>query len=323
MGIDCVYVASRRGYNRFQADPAKTGEKRPRISPTDRSEHTPNTPSSHPPPATAAPITAHLPTATPSAFMSSPSQTPTLSPNQLSGLFRGPDELGISGFELDFPEPEVSRRATPLRDECIRAFYRYFHAAHPFVLPEDFLLRFDSQGSSIRVLLPIMRWIGSSYLYTDRPSARANLLDDAYRLIYNPTTPRDAFLVQAMMLLVIGLDGAGQYNKGKGLLMDAKELALEIGLNTRAFALLYSQGLPALEESWRRTWWELYILDGMFAGVHRVTEFTLFDQPADVALPCEESQYETGVGPPSKIHHPRPHPESNERTPRSSRHPSI
>lgn len=115
------------------------------------------------------------------------------------------------------------------------------------------------------------------------------------RLVYSPITPRDAFLVQAMMLLVIGLDGAGQYNKGKDLLKDAKELAIEIGLNTRPFAVLYGQGVAVLEESWRRTWWELYILDGMFSGVHRVTDFTLFDLPADVALPCEESQYTTGV----------------------------
>lgn len=230
--------------------------------------------------------------------MASRSPTPVLTPNQLPTMFRGPDELGLAEFELDFSEPEPVHRRTPLRDECIRAFYRFFHASHPFVLPEEFVLRFATQGST-EALVSVMRWVGSSYLYADRPSARVSLLEETFRLVYSPVTPRDGFLVQAMMLLVIGLDGAGQYTKGKDLLSDAKELAIEVGLNTRPFAVLYGQGVAVLEESWRRTWWELYILDGMFAGVHRVTEFTLFDLPADVALPCEESQYITGVGSPS------------------------
>jgi hypothetical protein len=33
----------------------------------------------------------------------------------------------------------------------------------------------------------------------------------------------------------------------------------------------------------------------MIAGVHRVTTFALFDISADVALPCEEHQYLSGV----------------------------
>ena len=293
MGLECIYVASRRGYNRFQ-DPARAGDKRPRSSTIEKNVQTPKSVPTPAPSATTTPTSVPFSTTASSGLMASRSPTPVLTPNQLPSMFRGPDELGLAGFDLDFAEPEPVNRRVPLRDECMRAFYRFFHASHPFVLPEEFLLRFAAQGS-IQVLVSVMRWVGSSYLYADRPSARASLLDDSFRLVYSPVTPRDAFLVQAMMLLVIGLDGAGQYTKGKDLLKDAKELAIEIGLNTRPFAVLYGQGVTVLEESWRRTWWELYILDGMFAGVHRVTEFTLFDLPADVALPCEESQYMTGV----------------------------
>lgn len=294
MGLECVYVASRRGYNRFQADPAKAGDKRPRSSTIEGNTQVPRTVSTPEPSVTGTPTTAPFSTPPSAGFVASRSPTPALTPSQLPTMFRSPDELGIGGFELDFAEPEPVQRRVPLRDECIRSFYRFFHASHPFVLPEEFLLRFAAQGS-IEAVVSVLRWVGSSYLYADRPSARTTLLEDALRLVYSPIMARDAFLVQAMMLLVIGLDGAGQYTKGKDLLKDAKELAIEIGLNTRPFAVLYGQGVAVLEESWRRTWWELYILDGMFAGVHRVTDFTLFDVPADVALPCEESQYNTGV----------------------------
>lgn len=138
-----------------------------------------------------------------------------------------------------------------------------------------------------------MRWVGSFYIV--RSSAKTGLFDEACCSMWSPLTARDAFLVQAMMLLVIGLDGEEQYSKAKEFLDEAKELALQIGLHTRSFAVLHGGGHPVLEESWRRTWWELFILDGMFAGVHRVTDFTLFDIPAEVALPCEEWQYLSGV----------------------------
>ena len=43
-------------------------------------------------------------------------------------------------------------------------------------------------------------------------------------------------------------------------------------------------------------WWDLYVVDGIIAGVHRATNFLLFDIVADVALPCEEHEFISGVG---------------------------
>lgn len=222
-----------------------------------------------------------------------PSPAPGLIQNQLSGLLHTPGEFDNAGFHLGLPHAIVPGRQLPYSDEYIRSFYRFFYASHPFVPPEEFLSRLASPGI-IDPLLNAMRWVGSFYI--EESSTKASLLDEAFHLVLSPSSPRDAFLVQAMMVLVIGLDGAGQYNKGKELLDDAKELGIEIGLHTRTFAVLHGQGVPVLEESWRRTWWELFILDGMFAGIHRVTDFTLFEVPADVALPCEEWQYLSGVG---------------------------
>ncbi|KAJ4190532.1 hypothetical protein NW759_016731 [Fusarium solani] len=96
------------------------------------------------------------------------------------------------------------------------------------------------------------------------------------------------------MLLVIGLDGCCQQEKSRETLSDVEKMAMHIALHTRPFATLNGRGMLVLEESWRRTWWDLFVIDGMIAGVHPVTNFLLFDVASDVALPCEEYQYLSG-----------------------------
>lgn len=285
-------MASRRGYNRFQPGAAKGRSQRARHLPVDQDAQKPGiaSPLARTPASTSANDT--FSAFSPFSVLDSPSPAPGLVQTQLPGILHTPYDFDGTGFLLGFPRAIGPGRRLPYSDERFRSFYRFFYASHPFVPPEEFLLRLAAQGI-IDSLLSVMRWIGSFFL--GESTARERHLEEAFRLVHSPISPRDAFLVQAMMLLVIGLDGAGQYNKGKELLNDAKELAIEIGLHTRPFAVLHGQGIPVLEESWRRTWWELFILDGMFAGIHRVTDFTLFDLPADVALPCEEWQYTSGV----------------------------
>ncbi|KAF4951166.1 hypothetical protein FGADI_7656 [Fusarium gaditjirri] len=72
-------------------------------------------------------------------------------------------------------------------------------------------------------------------------------------------------------------------------------------LFTDAFRLIDAtngQGILIIEESWRRTWWELYVVDALMSGVHQTNIFVLHDVPTDVGLPCEEDQYLTGQIPP-------------------------
>jgi hypothetical protein len=58
---------------------------------------------------------------------------------------------------------------------------------------------------------------------------------------------------------------------------------------------MHGEGLAVLEESWRRTWWEMYVLDGMIAGVHERSSFRLNEMPFEVLLPCEEHEFVSGV----------------------------
>lgn len=179
-----------------------------------------------------------------------------------------------------------------LAERCLDSFYHHFHASHPFVLPKEWLLRV-MRDTNVEPLLASIRWIGA--LFLEVGPARAGFLDEALRLVQDPTTTRDGFFVQALILLIVGLDGSCELEKARELLGDAERVALEAGLNTREYAAQYGRGIPVLEESWRRTWWDLFVVDGMVAGVHRQTNFLLFDVPADAALPCEEHQYLSGV----------------------------
>ncbi|CAK7232946.1 hypothetical protein SCUCBS95973_008429 [Sporothrix curviconia] len=180
-----------------------------------------------------------------------------------------------------------------IADRCFDAFYHFFFSGHPFVLPRDIFLSLAKDSTSnIGHLLAAMRYIGS--LYIDVGPARAMFFDEAIRLAYLPTCPQDGFLVQTLVMLIVGLDGSCEQERARQLLADVERIAVDIGLHQRDYAAANGRGNPIIEESWRRTWWDLFVVDGMVAGVHRVTNFFLFDIRADVALPCEESQYLAG-----------------------------
>ena len=178
-------------------------------------------------------------------------------------------------------------------EKSLDSFYRNFHASHPFVLPRDWFFRILGDAN-VEPLLAAMRWVGSLFVDVGGP-ARANFLDEAMRLVSDAETKKDGFLVQALILLIVGTDGNCQQEKARQLLGEAERIAMDIELNRRDFAAIHGRGIPILEESWRRTWWDLYIVCGMVAGVHRQTNFYLFDVLADVALPCEEHQFMTAV----------------------------
>ncbi|KAJ0339737.1 hypothetical protein COL922a_004129 [Colletotrichum nupharicola] len=194
-----------------------------------------------------------------------------------------------NGVPAQVPVPTLAER-------CLDSFYHHFHASHPFALPKEWLLRI-MRDTNVEPLLAAIRWVGS--LFLEIGPARAGFLDEALRLVQDPTTTKDGFFVQALILLIVALDGSCQQEKARTLLGEAERIAIEQGMNTREYATQYGRGIPILEESWRRTWWDLFVVDGMVAGVHRQTNFLLFDVPADAALPCEEHQFMSGNIPPS------------------------
>ncbi len=70
---------------------------------------------------------------------------------------------------------------------------------------------------------------------------------------------------------------------------------MNLAMFRRQFAIENGEGCPALQESWRRTWWQIYIVDCFYAAIQRNISFPTRDITATVDLPCEESEYESGV----------------------------
>ncbi|KAM3431827.1 hypothetical protein MY4824_006929 [Beauveria thailandica] len=162
---------------------------------------------------------------------------------------------------------------------------------HPLVLPQKHLLP-RVKEEALQPLLAVMHWVGSKYI---APEMDQQLLLDVARLSVDEAQTKKAngFTVQAMTVLLVALDGTGYPQQAVELLTRTKQMALSLGMNYSQFMTESKTRFRVLDESWRRTWWELYVLDGMFAGAHRATTFSLLDVPTDVGLPCEDDDYET------------------------------
>jgi hypothetical protein len=187
-----------------------------------------------------------------------------------------------------------------LRERCIEAFFYHFYPAHPFILPRPSFMALRKE-KPLDFLEAAIRYVGSFYV-EQAPTIELGL--EAERLAYHTDVRNDGFKVQALLILAIGLDGYTYQEKALDILIEAQNLALELGMNKRDFASMNGNGSSVLEESWRRTWWELYVIDGMIAGVHQRSSFRLNEIYADVALPCEEKEYVAGVSPVLHLYSP-------------------
>lgn len=86
-----------------------------------------------------------------------------------------------------------------------------------------------------------------------------------------PSLPPTGFTVLALMIAAVALHGEDEFDQARSLLDRAIYMALEIRMNSRTFANMERD--PILAESWRRTYWGLYITDAFFAGIRNAPTF--------------------------------------------------
>ncbi|KAK2589978.1 hypothetical protein QQS21_012343 [Conoideocrella luteorostrata] len=298
---ECVYVASRRGYKGPRRGTTQNPNKRHATSPPDLSPGAAECPmllGAQTGPTTNMPTIIGSSFAPPTLLPQDASVTQYVSQPQptdaeLYKSYCSVNGIDPSAWAVNDASGKVPMRSPvlSLEEKCLESFYYHFFASHPFVLPKPFLLQLCKEPST-RPLLAAIRWVGSIFLDIGQ-HVRDRLFNEAFALLFDPQQSKNGFMLQAKMLLIVGLDGNCQQEKARSILQDAETMALELSINTREFAVTHGRGIPVLEESWRRTWWDLLVIDGMIAGVHRATSFLLFDVPAGAALPCEEEQYLT------------------------------
>ncbi|KAL2214933.1 hypothetical protein M432DRAFT_164331 [Thermoascus aurantiacus ATCC 26904] len=168
-------------------------------------------------------------------------------------------------------------------------YYSYFHAAHPLLPPLRLFYRFCPPP----YLEQVLKFIGahftpavSSEVY--RPTVVSSVIDQ------EGTVEK----VQALILLAIVLHSRNERAEAGDCLARAVDLAFELGLNRRNFAETMGEGDPIREECLRRTWWELFVVEGLLTALGVSQSFRTSMVPLEVPLPCEERIYQDGLNPP-------------------------
>ncbi|KAJ5388824.1 hypothetical protein N7509_011365 [Penicillium cosmopolitanum] len=149
-------------------------------------------------------------------------------------------------------------------------YYTYFHAAHPILPP----LRFLYRSNFPPYLEQVMKFIGAHF------------------------TPATSSEIYRPMVVAAVHEQVTSIEKIQALLLTSDYLALDIGLNQANYAEVASNGDPIRAECLRRTWWELFVIEGMLTalGVQSVYRTNLV--LPEVPLPCEERIYQDGLTPP-------------------------
>ena len=173
-----------------------------------------------------------------------------------------------------------------LGDPLVDAFYTCFYPGHPFVVPPQY---YGGDPSAVPDHLQnVLRFVGSHFV----PGACPGSLRVAALASISDNVAEDGYKVQSLLLLAMALFARFEQAQGFDTLQTAVNLALRLGMNHRSYSSFNGQGNKILEESFRRTWWNLYTVDGLVSAIDGLGwTCSLRDIPTDVPLPCECADY--------------------------------
>jgi hypothetical protein len=146
----------------------------------------------------------------------------------------------------------------------------------------------------MNLLITVMRFIGSLY----SSALPSSPLENQVRLALIQSQPwTSGYEIQALTLYSIASYWCDDGPRSRELLDLAATKALNIGMNLKQYAAENSGGDAVLAESWRRTWWQIYITDLHITASDHETNLCISQQNAviTVDLPCEEYEYSSGV----------------------------
>jgi hypothetical protein len=183
-----------------------------------------------------------------------------------------------------------------INEHLISLYYNYFHRDHPCALPRWALVqRCTTDPEPLMPVLLTMQYIGSLF----DPSVPSQPLKEAAQNSL-PILPQlrvctCPYQLQAMLLFGIAIYWCDEVEQGLELLRHVVFNALELKMHLEPFAPQNSHGDRVLEESWRRTWWTVYVTDGNIAGSTHSFPTHVTHVELSATLPCEEEEYESGV----------------------------
>ncbi|KAF7543977.1 hypothetical protein G7046_g9888 [Stylonectria norvegica] len=168
-------------------------------------------------------------------------------------------------------------------------YYAYFHDTHSWLPPKQTLVRLiKGRPEDFRFMASMIAYIGS--VYTNAIDSNP-LRQTAYELATGPL-PTTIWTVQAFLCMCIAAFGEGNIEQCGVWFERAVLMALELGLQNKAFA--ESESDPILAESYRRTYWGIYLHGSLRTVREHRGHFQLYSTQATTELPCEEWEYQTG-----------------------------
>ncbi|KAK9478388.1 hypothetical protein V1514DRAFT_357261, partial [Lipomyces japonicus] len=164
-------------------------------------------------------------------------------------------------------------------------YYSYFHAAHPILVPRTHYAAVSTTTGLLPgfadLLVPVVHYVASFY----SPAANRNLYRVAVdAALVDTVVPASPVAVQALLLYAIVLHGDNEQDRALAIKDRAVDMALRLHMHSddaltqivRANVAL-PQGLRAVVlESFRRTFWMLFVIDAWTAGIHRKPSFALW-----------------------------------------------
>jgi hypothetical protein len=167
-------------------------------------------------------------------------------------------------------------------NSMIDIYYQHVHPAHPIILPQKFYIQ--NRRIFPDHLKNVMYFMASHYSSED-----PDLFKQKAQLVFSPDIPDDGFKVQALLLFTLASYARFERDVGTKALMEAIDLCLRIDLDSNTFG---SEQGYVFQESWRRTWWELYTITGMISLISGVN-FRV-RRPDDLLLPGHCDDYNAG-----------------------------
>lgn len=169
-----------------------------------------------------------------------------------SRLINLPGEKGVS-------RPDYVNGVGALPDsDALNLYYMHFHESHPILLPRKFLFKYLFEQYP-PYLKNMMRLIGSQY----KSKASIEVQQKAIDQELSSENSKSGYLVQSLLLSSILYHQNNKQEQAKQTIDTAVEIALDLGMHLEQFAADNGCGSRYLEECWRRTWWELYVVDGL------------------------------------------------------------
>jgi Zn(2)-Cys(6) binuclear cluster domain-containing protein/transcription factor-like protein len=212
----------------------------------------------------------------------------------------GPHSSGSSGAPSSVSSFVEDQRyniieAAETRNSLLELYYTCFHQAHPCVLPrkyfEDLL---DEPEPGVAFLMQVMIFVGSLFC----PKLPSAPFEEQIKMAIASGQQRDSpFVVQALVLYAIAVYWCDDRLRSRELLDVAIKMAVRLQMNKREFAPTNSNGNQVLAESFRRTWWLLYVTGAHIAAIDHASTFSVSQRnlSCTVDLPCEEDDYSSGV----------------------------